>query len=86
MSDYTPHTGEIRDAVSGGWDYAYITPKEFDRWLAAHDAEVRADEREKAAQRVARVRFWTEWGESSEYEVCNWNSAIAAARGDGEQE
>jgi len=40
MSDYTPSMDVVRRAAS---DYhAPITPEEFDRALAAHDAEVRA--------------------------------------------
>lgn len=46
MSDYTPTTGEVRgrhnaNAIldSRTWRMA---DAEFDRWLAAHDAEVRA--------------------------------------------
>lgn len=48
MSDYIPTTDEIRKEY--GTDYKYADEKweaeriaEFDRWLAAHDAEVRAD-------------------------------------------
>lgn len=50
MSDYTPTTEEVREAAGGSLNY--ITSDEFDRWLAAHDAEVRADEREESARRV----------------------------------
>lgn len=40
VGEYTPTTEDVRRAAS---DYrAPITPEEFDRWLAAHDAEVRA--------------------------------------------
>lgn len=40
MSDYTPNDDQVRSAVmhSGGW----LDEDAFDRWLAAHDAEVRA--------------------------------------------
>lgn len=55
MSDYTPTTGEVRDMWSWMREDNSDLPMsegvaEFDRWLAAHDAAVRADEREKAAQ------------------------------------
>ena len=58
---------------------------QFDRWLAAHDAEIRADEREKAAQRVRRA-----WADEPELACGRFqhvlvDTAIAAARG-GEQE
>lgn len=39
MSEYTPTTAEIRRALLS---VASPTTEEFDRWLAAHDAEVRA--------------------------------------------
>lgn len=46
MSDYTPTTEDIRTAWTHGYhgdNYpgAEATDAEFDRWLAAHDAEVR---------------------------------------------
>lgn len=47
---YTPTTDEVREAYAG---YAWLGPgrsdvtPEFDRWLAAHDAQVRAEERER---------------------------------------
>lgn len=40
MTEYTPTTKEVRLSASGY--RAPITPEDFDRWLAAHDAEVRA--------------------------------------------
>ena len=52
MSDYTPSTEFLRRMYATDtqahepFDYRLA---EFDRWLAVHDAEVRADEREKAA-------------------------------------
>ena len=45
MSDYTPTTDEVRDAAGGSLNY--IGMDEFDRWLAAHDAGIRANERAK---------------------------------------
>ena len=40
---YTPTTEEVREAY-GYWSDSgpHAPPDEFDRWLAAHDAEVRA--------------------------------------------
>ena len=79
MSDYTPTTvwieaawGRIRaaDGIPVGESLA-----EFRRWLAAHDAEVRADEREKAAQRVLSVGSFAGHVTPAKY--------VAAARGDG---
>lgn len=56
MTDYTPTTDEVRKAyVHANADTELQIDKwetVFDRWLAAHDAEVRADEREQAAKRV----------------------------------
>lgn len=44
MSDYTPTTETVRERFADGFPRAgYIQALEdFDRWLAAHDAEVRA--------------------------------------------
>lgn len=46
---YTPSTDEIRgnyieDGLYGEFNQS-MAEAEFDRWLAAHDAEVRAEER-----------------------------------------
>jgi hypothetical protein len=54
---------------------------EFDLWLAAFEAEIRADEREKAAQRVTN-EFVSEGPVAVTHPVVQ--RAIAAARG-GEQ-
>lgn len=54
MSDYTPTTDEVFHAYWSHVAYERMLrggepPEraEFDRWLAEHDAEVRAEEREK---------------------------------------
>lgn len=49
MNNWTPKTDEIRGDYSEG---DVKREERFDRWLAAHDAEIRADEREQAAMRV----------------------------------
>lgn len=66
MSDpYTPTTKEVRRvyvlapdnlAADGKPEWSMYTQDQFDRWLAAHDAEVRADERERCAQIVREER------------------------------
>lgn len=53
MSDYTPTIGEIRalyvrETARGESRNLGELIAEFDRWLAAHDSKVRAEEREKA--------------------------------------
>lgn len=67
MSDYTPTTDEVR-AVWTTWngygglinrtgpepETSEATAVEFDRWLAAHDEQVRADERERIAQAIEK--------------------------------
>lgn len=60
MSEYTPTTEDVRGAYrawhDGQGDDHALKPtwsaQEFDRWLAAHDAEVRADEAAQWAQAV----------------------------------
>ena len=47
MSDYTPTTADVR--------HAYVSARseeEFDRWLAAHDAEVAAQALGDAADKI----------------------------------
>ena len=48
--DYTPTTEQVREnfiwgAVDRGYTDDGIEGPAFDRWLAAHDAEVRAEQR-----------------------------------------
>ena len=78
MTDYTPTTEEVRDAYATHRFNAYgkyreVGYPEFDRWLAAHDAEVR----EQAAQRVAA------YADAEGVGLKSWDAAIAAARGEG---
>jgi hypothetical protein len=42
MSDYMPTTEEVRDEYSdhGSWVDKESGEEAFDRWLAAHDAEI----------------------------------------------
>jgi hypothetical protein len=62
MSDYTPTTEQLRDKyaqhalTSRGWPGGWVGERvdreareEFDRWLAEHDAQVRADALREAA-------------------------------------
>lgn len=55
MSEYTPTTESVRTAYAGApagvfaRDAYNTRSQEFDRWLAAHDAEVRAEAIEAAA-------------------------------------
>ena len=60
MSDYTPTTEDMRCAVTHGTRDPLGAGAEFDRWLAAHDAQVLADESPRiadyVADRVAEVR------------------------------
>ena len=61
-SEYTPTTEEVRwewaERRADGYSLVMgdaadkVALEEFDRWLAAHDVLVRADEREKCAQAV----------------------------------
>lgn len=43
MADYTPTTRKVRDDYITRWGYAPVARAEFDRWLAAHDAQVLRD-------------------------------------------
>lgn len=93
MTDHecTPQTGEVHNTIAEmrellvlrwGWGEGL----RFDEALAAHDAEVRADEREKAVQQVrAEALSWRHnCGGPDLCLICLYaNSAIAAARGEG---
>lgn len=59
MSEYTPDTEAVRDAYASFWERRYgpavwyeRCQDEFDRWLAQHDAEVRAQALRDAARYV----------------------------------
>ena len=67
MSDYTPTTEEVRDAVAYDGDFYesngdWIVLRDdiaacFDRWLAAHDAEVYQRGREDEGREIAEAIF-----------------------------
>lgn len=55
--DYTPTTEQVRRAYTTGMRQAFIASagahsSEFDRWLAAHDARVKAEALRDAAQNM----------------------------------
>ena len=92
MSDYTPTTEQVRDAVAYDGDFYesngdWIVLRDdiaacFDRWLAAHDAEVHQRGREAAAEAVEDALRDYVYGEDfgpPEFRL------IAAARGESEQ-
>ena len=72
--DWTPSTEQVRAHYvfnqSDQWDPE--RGEAFDRWLAAHDREVRASDREALADR-ARYELGTEVsGHTSTYSVRKW--------------
>ena len=71
---YTPTTEEVLEAATGRTRPVFDA--QFYRWLVAHEAEVRADEREQAAQRILAADMWP-CGECD-----NASRAVAAARGE----
>ena len=96
MSDYTPTTEEVRQF----WTvFLSHDGDEFNRWLAAHDAEVCADEREKWIKRMEEhadsCDYGDEDGDCMGYEDCGHflpsiyyhmksQRDLAAIRGNGE--
>lgn len=88
--EYTPTTGQVRNRYASGRRIldardACLTPvgeldAEFDRWLAAHDAEIRRDEREKVARelREALNRHPKVCDRYEEDDVisCGWKNAV----------
>lgn len=86
MSGYTPSTGDVRRHYAYGcgpkhtWDESQA---DFDRWLADHDAEVRADAAAKSPT-VDRAFFVTS-GEYSDYRIHSiWTTREAAEAAGGE--
>lgn len=96
MSDYTPMTDEVREGFAldrSGYLSGSEGAAEFDRWLAARDAEVRADEREKCAEAIfneeqVAMRRPNPTDPFRNGFILGLQRArdIAAARGDGERE
>lgn len=85
MSDYAPTTEQVREGyVDTGWaaDGSLGEPRDpevFDRWLAAHDAQVRADERERIATKFDRLH-------ESEADPWYWSEAAQITRDGGGEE
>ena len=78
MTEYTPSLNMVREIYGESTEEGLAA---FDRMIAIHDAEIRADEREKAAQRLIKAQPWTNSNETyltTEY-------AVFIVRG-GEQE
>ena len=81
MSKYTPTTEDVRDFLRQQAAVGFIADErveQFDRWLAAHDAEVYQRGREDAADAVEATLFRDDG--------CSYptnGDLIAAARGDG---
>lgn len=69
-------TERIRGAATGEQNVP-VTPKQFDRWLAEHDAQVAAQALRDAAQdmRGVRVSDGPSWVENV---LNNWADRIAA--------
>ena len=94
MSDYTPTTEEIQSRYVYAADFTVNEEMdawgEFDRWLAAHDAEVYQRGREDAAKAVealGNLRCYEVYEADDGYLAGSYYEvdAIAAARGDGER-
>lgn len=95
MTDYTPTTEEVRDRYMIDV-YTFGRAAEFDRWLAAHDAEVRANERGHWLREMDKHRNACDYGEIGGYclgyEDCDhylpwvyYRMKDAAARGEDEK-
>ena len=75
MTDYTPTTEDVRvlmrEAV-GSSDY-------FDRWLAAHDAEVAAKALKSVIDKVDLEAIADEWSDGGEDSNRHWAAGNAAS-------
>jgi hypothetical protein len=77
-ADYTPNTDKVRDAYIRGMRTAFIASagehhEEFDRWLAAHDAQVAAQIAEKIrASCTVPSEVAISGGDAIVYAVADW--------------
>jgi hypothetical protein len=86
MSDYTPATDRIRDFYIDGTirDVPQAQAEgEFDRWLAEHDRQVKADAWEDAADKLETVvDFWRscpdDWRFETGGDTRNWLMDVAS--------
>ena len=74
MSDYTPTTEAIRGRIiQRGIGWGFYGLDEFDRWLAAHDAEKRAEwEAEQGETEWEGIVLGREVGGSGDWSVTVW--------------
>ena len=86
MSEYPLTTDAVREKFTENPYGESESPERFDAWLAAElakkEAEVRADEREKAAQRVREAIIAKYPNVADTHPVYE---LVAAARGEGAQ-
>ena len=96
MSDYTPTTATVRERFADGFGLNYARALEdFDRWIAAHDAEKRAEwEAEQPEGRRWYAACWQDYNgalsnlesssvsrEHAEADVKRWRAAEAKEEG-----
>lgn len=65
MDDYTPTTEEVRESFASGVNFESRTPflsgrKQFNRWLAARDAHIRATAINEVEEHLVRRDCFTE--------------------------
>lgn len=64
MTDHTPTTSSVRDRYAAcripKGVRATVAKEEFDRWLAEHDAKVRAETLREARDNVRASSFWAD--------------------------
>ena len=76
-NEYTPTTGEVREAVNEWvWSRRMWRPElspsdgmEFDRWLAKHDAEKAWDEGADSAFYNPEIRGYVDYPDDNPYKV-----------------
>lgn len=87
--DYTPTTEEVREQYTREEPPRIGTVAErraeFDRWLAAHDAQVRADERERIASAIEALRVDAAMPSPLSYRIARDAAARIARDGGGER-
>lgn len=87
MSDYTPITEEVKNGwISNCWEFCHRDSldemdysEQFDRWLAAHDAEVYERGREDADREADQRNYVIDQGSpyAEAYQRGRWDAANA---------
>lgn len=78
-AEFTPSDDEIRRIVTERPFESKVSLGLWGRWLAAHDAKVRADEREECAKVAESDQFYDDRGDVLSSDEVSYNTARSEA-------